>query len=221
MKRGLLLIAMATFDATSPSHQPPHRMTCDDGSVYEITNPFSRSSDTLCTRQIIPIQRNLSSSDLKNDPVLMQFYENFTSRMEKMKRMLPESDQWFVYYESVLDGYSYKWLQDNKEQTEQLLEIGVAVASAGGDPPLPPARAPSPVPASSAPVQGKILPTTTKFSLEALQARGADTAGCDKARLHEYLSDADFQRTFSMSSADFAKMPVWKQADAKKKHLLF
>jgi hypothetical protein len=129
-------------------------------------------------------------------------------------------------YESVLDGYSYKWLQDNKEQTEQLLEIGVAVASvasAGGGraSPLPAARAPSPVPASSAPVQEKNLPTTTKFSLEALQARGADTAGCDKARLHEYLSEADFQRTFSMSSADFAKMPDWKQADAKKKHLLF
>jgi hypothetical protein len=154
----------------------------------------------------------------------MQFYENFTSRMEKMKRMLPESDQWFVYYESVLDGYSYKWVQDNKEQTEQLLEIGVAVASvasSGGASPLPAARAPSPVPASSAPVQENILPTTTKFSLEALQARGADTAGCDKARLHEYLSDADFQRTFSMSSADFAKMPDWKQADTKKKHLLF
>ena len=59
-----------------------------------------------------------------------------------MKRMLPESDQWFFYYESVLDGYSYKWLQDNKEQTEQLLEFGVAVASAGGAPLLPAARAP-------------------------------------------------------------------------------
>jgi hypothetical protein len=48
--------------------------------------------------------------------------------MQKMKRMLPESDQWFFYYKSELDGYSYKWLQDNKEQTEQLLEISVAVA---------------------------------------------------------------------------------------------
>ncbi len=78
---------------------------------------------------------------------------------------------------------------------------------------------PSPVPAASAPVQG--LPTSTKFSLEALQARAADTAGCDKTRLHEYLSDADFQKTFGMSFADFAKMPGWKQADAKKKHRLF
>ncbi len=54
--------------------------------------------------------------------------------MEKMKRMFPESDQWDVYCESVLDGYSYKWLQDNKEQTLRLLEFGVA--SAGGAPPL-------------------------------------------------------------------------------------
>jgi hypothetical protein len=29
-------------------------------------------------------------------------------------------------------------------------------------------------------------PATTTFSLEALQARAADTAGCDKTRLHEY-----------------------------------
>jgi advillin len=78
---------------------------------------------------------------------------------------------------------------------------------------------PSPVAAAPAPVQG--LPTTTKFSLEALQARAADTAGCDKTRLHEYLSDADFQKTFGMSAAEFAKMPGWKQADAKKKHRLF
>ncbi len=48
-----------------------------------------------------------------------------------------------------------------------------------------------------------------------------DTAGCDPARLHEYLSDADFQKTFGMSFADFAKLPGWKQADAKKKHRLF
>ena len=65
------------------------------------------------------------------------------------------------------------------------------------------------------------IPTTTKFSLEALQARAADTAGCDKTRLHEYLTDADFQKTFGMSAANFAKMPGWKQADAKKKHRLF
>jgi hypothetical protein len=65
------------------------------------------------------------------------------------------------------------------------------------------------------------LPTSSKFSLEALQARAADTAGCDPARLHEYLSDADFQKTFGMSFADFAKLPGFKQVDARKKHRLF
>ena len=69
--------------------------------------------------------------------------------------------------------------------------------------------------------EAKAVPTTTKFSLDALQARAADVAGCDKNRLHEYLSDADFQKTFGMSFADFANMPGWKQAEAKKKHRLF
>ncbi len=77
----------------------------------------------------------------------------------------------------------------------------------------------TPPPITSAPVSG--LPTSTKFSLEALQARGPQTAGCDASRLHEYLSDAEFRKVFGMSAADFAKMPGWKQADAKKKHRLF
>jgi hypothetical protein len=72
--------------------------------------------------------------------------------------------------------------------------------------------------AASAPVHG--APTSVKFSLEALQARSAETAGCDVARLHEYLSDADFLKTFAMSATDFAKLPAQKQADAKKKHRL-
>ncbi len=62
--------------------------------------------------------------------------------------------------------------------------VAAAVAQQAAKPP-PAAAAPlSPVPAASAPVQG--LPTSTKFSLEALQARAADTAGCDPTRLHEY-----------------------------------
>jgi hypothetical protein len=117
----LIQIAMAT--------QPPHRMICKDGSVYEIADTFLRSSSTLCMRQIMPVQRNLSSSDL--NPVLLQFYESFRSRMEKMKKELPETQMpWFFYYESVLDGYRYKWMRDNTDQTEQMLEFGVAVASA-------------------------------------------------------------------------------------------
>ena len=46
------------------------------------------------------------------------------------------------------------------------------------------AASPAPAPVAAAAVQG--LPTTTKFSLEALQARGAETAGVDPTRLHEY-----------------------------------
>jgi len=97
--------------------------------------------------------------------------------------------------------------------------VAAAVAQQASKPPAAAAAPASPAPAAAAPVQG--LPTSTKFSLEALQARAADTAGCDPTRLHEYLSDADFQKTFGMSFADFAKMPGWKQADAKKKHRLF
>jgi hypothetical protein len=77
----------------------------------------------------------------------------------------------------------------------------------------------TPPPIISTPVP--CLPTSTKFSLEALQARGFQTAGCDASRLHEYLSDAEFHTVFGMSAADFKKMPGWKQADAKKKHRLF
>ena len=115
-------------------------MICGDGSVYEITDVFARYSDDLCMRQIMPVQRDLSSSDL--NPELLQFYESFTSRIEKMKKELPETEMpWFFYYESVLDGYRYKWMRDNTDQTEQMLEFGVAVASAGGAPLLPAARA--------------------------------------------------------------------------------
>jgi hypothetical protein len=77
----------------------------------------------------------------------------------------------------------------------------------------------TPPPIASVPAH--VLPTSTKFSLEALQARGAETACCDTSRLHEYLSKKDFHRVFGMTATDFAKMPGWKQADAKKKHRLF
>lgn len=81
-----------------------------------------------------------------------------------------------------------------------------------------------PVTESSSPMAAaaaQSLPTTKKFPLEALQARSSETATCDPAHLHEYLSDSDFQKVFGMSAADFAKLPGWKQADAKKKHKLF
>jgi hypothetical protein len=82
----------------------------------------------------------------------------------------------------------------------------------------------SPAPESYSPMTAaaaQSLPTTKKFALEALQARTSETATCDPARLHEYLSDSEFQKVFGMSAADFAKLPGWKQADAKKKHKLF
>lgn len=82
-------------------------------------------------------------------------------------------------------------------------------------------QAQPPPPSSSSVTSDHTAPASTTFSLEALQARAADTAGCDKTRLHEYLSHADFQKTFGMSLADFAKLPGWKQDDAKKKHRLF
>jgi hypothetical protein len=58
---------MPTAEATNLSPQPPHRRICDDGSVYEITDTFPRSSDDLCMRQVMPVQRTLSSKEFKND----------------------------------------------------------------------------------------------------------------------------------------------------------
>jgi hypothetical protein len=65
------------------------------------------------------------------------------------------------------------------------------------------------------------LPTTTKFVLQALQARQPATKDCDPSRLHLYLSDSDFRTVFGMSVSEFSKMPQWKQNDAKKKYALF
>ena len=96
-----------------------------------------------------------------------------------------------------------------------------------------PSDSPTPVPAvrpslvpqrvlpSATSASAQSMPTTTKFHLKALQARGPEAHLCDSTRLHEYLSDAEFQEVFGMSAADFGKMPGWKQADAKKKHRLF
>ena len=59
----------------------------------------------------------------------------------------------------------------------------------------------SPNPAAFAPHH--TLPTTTKFALAALQARSPETAACNPACLHHYLSDADFHKVFGMSADDF------------------
>ena len=84
-----------------------------------------------------------------------------------------------------------------------------------------PSLVPQRVQPSATSASAQSTPTTTKFHLKALQARGPETRLCDSTRLHEYLSDAEFQEVFGMSAADFGKMPGWKQADAKKKHRLF
>ena len=66
-----------------------------------------------------------------------------------------------------------------------------------------------------------LLPTTTKFSLVALQSRSPETAFCDPTRRHHYLSDVDFQKVFNMSAIDFGKLPGWMQIEKKKMLHLF
>jgi hypothetical protein len=74
-------------------------------------------------------------------------------------------------------------------------------------------------PAASTPPY--MLPTTTKFSLIALQSRSPETASCDPTRRHHYLSDVDFQKVFRMSAIDFGKLPGWMQIEKKKMLHLF
>jgi hypothetical protein len=81
------------------------------------------------------------------------------------------------------------------------------------------ADAPPPNPAASTPPY--MLPTTTKFSLVALQSRSPETASCDPTRRHHYLSDADFQKVFRMNAIDFGKLPGWIQIERKKMLHLF
>jgi hypothetical protein len=76
-----------------------------------------------------------------------------------------------------------------------------------------------PNPAASTPPY--MLPTTTKFSLVALQSRSPETASCDPTRRHHYLSDVDFQKVFRMSAIDFGKLPGWMQIERKKMLHLF
>lgn len=45
--------------------------------------------------------------------------------------------------------------------------------------------------------------------------------GVDRTRLEEYLSDDEFTRVFSMSRAEFQKLPAWKQSNLKKAAKLF
>eukprot|EP01027_Heterolobosea_sp_BB2_P011703 GEZU01017023.1.p2 GENE.GEZU01017023.1~~GEZU01017023.1.p2 ORF type:complete len:120 (+),score=36.20 GEZU01017023.1:515-874(+) len=53
------------------------------------------------------------------------------------------------------------------------------------------------------------------------QMANVKVAGIDNTKKETYLSDADFQKHFKMSRADFYKQPVWKQNDQKKKLGIF
>ena len=60
------------------------------------------------------------------------------------------------------------------------------------------------------------------FSLADLQTKGgACPDDVDKTKLHTYLSPSEFQATFGMDKAAFAKLPKWKQNNHKKKHDLY
>jgi hypothetical protein len=65
-----------------------------------------------------------------------------------------------------------------------------------------------------------IAPGTKFFPLA--QLKGMDAADGIAPDLKEsYLSDADFAATFGMDRGAFAKLPKWKQADAKKRAGIF
>lgn len=66
---------------------------------------------------------------------------------------------------------------------------------------------------------GYIDPVKSKFPYEELKAN--KVPNIDLSRKEEYLNDAEFLSLFGMSRGDFAKIPKWKQSDAKKKVHLF
>ena len=53
--------------------------------------------------------------------------------------------------------------------------------------------------------------------LYSLRDKAKVPAGVDRGRKETYLSDSDFQEAFGMDKAAFAKLPKWKQVNAKKK----
>lgn len=75
--------------------------------------------------------------------------------------------------------------------------------------PKPAAAAPAPVPAKPA----------GSYSLEELQ--NGCPAGVSADEKEQALSDAEFKEVLGQSKEDFAKLPKWKQHQAKKEHRLF
>jgi hypothetical protein len=110
-------------------------------------------------------------------------------------------------------------LHENNKTFENLLAGGVVHLENELEAASIEAAAP-PNPAASTPPY-MLLPTTTKFSLVALQSRSPETAFCDPTRRHHYLSDVDFQKVFNMSAIDFGKLAGWMQIEIKKRFHLF
>lgn len=62
-------------------------------------------------------------------------------------------------------------------------------------------------------------PFSTKYSFADLQ--NGKLLQCDPANLERYLSDEEFVKVFKMSPTEFARLPQWKQKQAKTKAKLF
>jgi len=67
--------------------------------------------------------------------------------------------------------------------------------------------------------QAQSAPIDEFYSLEVLQNQRPEH--CVVARLHLYLSDAEFQEVFQLDKAAFAKLPLWKQNEKRKQAHLF
>jgi hypothetical protein len=80
-----------------------------------------------------------------------------------------------------------------------------------------PAKATSPPPANKPATTATAGATFTWEELKKLNVPD----GVDKANKEIHLTDAEFQKAFAMDKAAFAKLPVWKKTDMKKKAGLF
>eukprot|EP01117_Protostelium_nocturnum_P014479 TRINITY_DN550_c0_g1_i1.p1 TRINITY_DN550_c0_g1~~TRINITY_DN550_c0_g1_i1.p1 ORF type:complete len:2591 (+),score=755.90 TRINITY_DN550_c0_g1_i1:291-8063(+) len=107
-------------------------------------------------------------------------------------------------------------------QVRQQPTIPIKSSSPAG--PSPVKSAIAPVKASGSPSAGRSLPapvaSNPSFSLSQLQKR-PPPPGVDVKSLEVYLSDQEFQSTFNMSKAEFAKLPTFKRNAEKQKHGLF
>jgi len=67
--------------------------------------------------------------------------------------------------------------------------------------------------------EGFLDPKTNKFPLDELKS--SFPKGVFGKKKEYYLSDEDFEATFSMKMAEYEKLKGWKQMDLKKKYGLF